>query len=71
MIEVWDLYFASIVGFTAHPGYEREGTKKPTVAEAAAIADQMMAERNKRTYEQLEGNEQWQCGPQSELRPPT
>lgn len=63
-MEVWDLYFASLVSFTAHPGYLREGTHKPTIEECAAMADAMVDERNKRTYVQLEGKQTWQCGPQ-------
>ena len=45
---VWDLYFAGLVAMTLHPGFNREGTVKPTIEDCAETADQMITERNKR-----------------------
>lgn len=42
---VWDTWFGEIVGWTFHPGYTREGTHTPTVAECAAKCDRMMDKR--------------------------
>ena len=38
----WELYFATIVGMSMHPGYEREGTERPSLEECADKADEMM-----------------------------
>lgn len=46
--EVWDDFFCTIVGWTMHPGYYRENATKPTIPECADMADEMMAERNRR-----------------------
>ncbi len=42
--QAWDLYFASLVAFTIHPGYNRP----PTVKKLAKKADEMIVERRKR-----------------------
>lgn len=44
---IWDLYFATVVGWSLHPGYQREGTEPIDIHEAAWIAAQMMKEREK------------------------
>ncbi len=44
----WDLYFSGVVAFACHPGFQREGTEKPTIEQCANIADQMLAERRRR-----------------------
>lgn len=44
----WDSYFAEVTGWTHHPGYYRENATKPTLAECAKIADEMLAERRRR-----------------------
>ncbi len=46
-MSVWDVYFCSIVGITMHPGYNKPETHKPSIEECAAIADQMLKEREK------------------------
>lgn len=44
----WDVYFASVTSLTFHPGSTRDGRVPPTVKECAAVADQMLAERDRR-----------------------
>ena len=41
-MNTWEIYFASLVAMTWHPGYSREDTKKPSIQECAAVADEMM-----------------------------
>jgi len=41
---VWEIYYASLVAMTLHPGYGREGTIKPTLEDCAKIADKMLCQ---------------------------
>ncbi len=48
----WDLYFLTIVGWSLHPGYQRNPESKLTLDEAAHMADEMLRVRE----------EKWQSG---------
>lgn len=46
-MDVFDIYFASLCALTLHPGYEREGTERPSIEECAQLALEMIEEREK------------------------
>jgi len=48
-MEVFDVYFATIVGMAIHPGYSRENVKQLTLKECAEVAAEMIQIRQKYT----------------------
>ena len=46
-MEVWDIYFSGLVGWSWHPGYLK-GDVRPSIEDCADIADEMMKVREKR-----------------------
>jgi len=47
-MDMWDFFFASLVGWSLHPGYLRKDSKAPTIPEMALMADKMVEESNGR-----------------------
>jgi len=45
-MEIEDFYFASLVGWTYHPGYKEKN--RPTLDELADLVEQMVKTRNER-----------------------
>lgn len=45
---IWDDFFCTLVGWTTHPGYNRENATPLTIEQCADMADEMMRIRNER-----------------------
>jgi hypothetical protein len=41
---MWAVFFSSVASLRHHPGYSREGSKRPTMAECGVEADAMLDE---------------------------
>ncbi len=52
-----DLYFVTLVSWTLHPGYQREGAKKPTLDEIGDLVDAMLKMRDTKWPQQSEQSE--------------
>lgn len=44
----WDMFYSACMGMSLHPGTTRDAAHPRSPAEAALIADQMLAERDQR-----------------------
>lgn len=57
-MSLWDLYFMQVASWLLHPGYQREGTKVPSLEDIADMVDAMMEVRNKRGVVWQDGQQQ-------------
>lgn len=46
--QAWDMYFASLASMNLHPGMTRDGAERHSWAACAAIADEMVKQRDER-----------------------
>lgn len=46
----WDMYASAALSMTLHPGTTRDKATPRTMEEIAKIADELLAERDKRIY---------------------
>jgi len=51
-MDIFDIYFATLAGWTLHPGYNRENTEKLTLTDCAIMAGQMI--EVKQAWQQLQ-----------------
>ena len=47
-MQIWDIYYAGLCAMLLHPGYNKPGTKIPTLEDLAAQADEMVRHSNHR-----------------------
>lgn len=43
---VFDIYFSTLVGMAAHPGYSRDNVTQPTIEQCAETAKEMLRVRS-------------------------
>lgn len=55
-VEFWSTAFTELVGWLYHPGYNREGTPKPSLEEIADTVDDMVMVRRQRLTGRRGGN---------------
>lgn len=51
--QAWDMYFTAVMSMSLHPGTTRDRAQPRPVSECAALADEMLKERDARVKDGL------------------